>query len=79
MLKPYSLNELRIGFVKIFNDTNRESILERNTYLYDSREISGIEISIELHGGKIVTLDATEVLDWEIELDDIYIDDEILD
>ena len=79
MSKPYSLNELRIGFVKRFNDTNRESILERNTYLYDNHSISGIEVSIELHGGKIITLDATEVLDWEIELDDIYIDDEILD
>lgn len=79
MSKPYSLNELTIGFVKRFNETNRESILERNTYLYDTHAISGIEIAIELHGGRIITLDATEVLDWEIELDDIYIEDEILE
>lgn len=79
MKKPQSLSEISIVFEKKFDSLDRKEILEENTYLYDSLSIEKIDIQLTLHGGKKVIIDFEDVLDWEIEMDEIYIDDEILE
>lgn len=79
MKKPQSLSQISIVFGKRFDQLDRKKILEENTYLYDNLSIESVEIELTLRGGKKVIIDFEEVLDWEVKMDDIYIDDEILE
>ena len=79
MSKPYSISEIRVAFAKEFNSLNKRKILEENTYLFDAQAIEGIEVRIKLCGDESVVIDMSEILDWEVKFDEIYIDDEILE
>lgn len=79
MKKPQSLSQISIVFGKRFDQLDRKKILEENTYLYESLSIEKVDIQLTLHGGKKVVIGFDDVLDWEVKLDEIYIDDEILE
>ena len=79
MTKAQSFSELRVAFCKEFDSLDRKEILEENTYLYESLSIKEVEIKMTMYGGKVVTLDLNDILNWETVFDDIYVDNEILE
>lgn len=79
MKKPQSLSQISIVFGKRFDQLDRKKILEENTYLYDSLSIEKVNIQLTLHGGEKVIIDFEDVLDWNVKMDEIYLDDEILE
>lgn len=79
MSKAHSLSEIRVVFEKKFNKSGREKILKENTYLYDSLAIEKVQVELTISGGRKVIIDFDNILDWEVTLDDIYIDGEILE
>lgn len=79
MSKPQTLSEIRVVYGREFDQLDKKIILEENTYLYDSSAIEEVEIMLTLIGGRQVIINFKDVLDWEVRMDDIYIDDEILE
>lgn len=79
MKKAQAFSEIRVAFCKEFDSLNRKEILDENTYLYTSLPIKEVEVKLTMYGGKVVIVDLKDILNWEVEFDDVYVDDEILD